>query len=415
MNILVAVGKRLAVLLLRPVMLVAHAQFDSAVSAGLTPTDSPQGYGRGLDPDRILLLGSKEVTGSGVVSHQLALVGGLANEVSQATGRGTDVDLSVPSYRGIREASRSVPMDALQKYDAVVVALGESDAFSLTHPEDWAFEMDSLLETLRVGSAPGTPIVVSGIPQIALGGPLSKLVQRAQKHAERLNGVTEFLCTRWSNATFVRVPSPIDPGSRSTPAVYTQRGHSIARQLAPRLGARGLTYSSGAGSPRINRSLPQSRIGRRRALLDLGVSLTGPDVDIYRVVNMAKTYFRTDHAALVLSDGDNIGIRSTAGTPGNLNLAELASPTIETGRPTLIGCTIPVSTNTISLHVHEAGVGFYAGYPIESPDGYRIGVLSVFDPAPRPARAYDIVALRDLAMMLQRELWAPSVGKDNRG
>jgi GAF domain-containing protein len=47
---------------------------------------------------------------------------------------------------------------------------------------------------------------------------------------------------------------------------------------------------------------------------------------------------------------------------------------------------------------------YYAGFPIESPSGERIGALCVFDPEPREADEADLTRLRDLALMVQRRL-----------
>jgi GAF domain-containing protein len=49
---------------------------------------------------------------------------------------------------------------------------------------------------------------------------------------------------------------------------------------------------------------------------------------------------------------------------------------------------------------------FYAGFPIESPSGERVGALCVLDSQPR-RRADDIDRdlLRELALMVQREMW----------
>jgi GAF domain-containing protein len=52
----------------------------------------------------------------------------------------------------------------------------------------------------------------------------------------------------------------------------------------------------------------------------------------------------------------------------------------------------------------EPHIRFYAGFPIESADGERIGALCVFDPEPRAAGDVDLVLLRELALMLQAEL-----------
>ncbi len=50
-------------------------------------------------------------------------------------------------------------------------------------------------------------------------------------------------------------------------------------------------------------------------------------------------------------------------------------------------------------------VGFYAGAPLISPDGYRIGALSLFDTRPRPALSPDESGmLQDMAAMVMDEL-----------
>lgn len=167
-------------------------------------------------------------------------------------------------------------------------------------------------------------------------------------------------------------------------------------------------------SARHHRSMPQPPFSRRQALLDLGVDLAGTDERLDRVVELARARFRTSHAALVLSDGARLSFKSKAGFRGTPDLVTLASPTIDTGRPVVIGSTDPAIGGRPSFQVGGADMGFYAGYPIEAPDGSRIGVLSVFDPEPRAALSSAALALRDLALMLQRELWATASNKEFR-
>jgi hypothetical protein len=54
-----------------------------------------------------------------------------------------------------------------------------------------------------------------------------------------------------------------------------------------------------------------------------------------------------------------------------------------------------------------AHLRFYAGYPVEAPDGTRIGALCVFGRSPRdPAESEsELDVLRELALLAQRELW----------
>lgn len=63
---------------------------------------------------------------------------------------------------------------------------------------------------------------------------------------------------------------------------------------------------------------------------------------------------------------------------------------------------------TVGTDMRAAGeqVRFYAGYPIESPDGRRLGALCVFDTAFRDPADVDEEQLRELALRVQNQLWA---------
>jgi hypothetical protein len=52
----------------------------------------------------------------------------------------------------------------------------------------------------------------------------------------------------------------------------------------------------------------------------------------------------------------------------------------------------------------RAPSSFYAAHRLESIDGYRIGVLCVWDTSPHPVGAFDVIALRDLALLAEAEL-----------
>ena len=57
------------------------------------PTDATIAHASGNNPDRMLLLGSGPAMGYGVLSHDLALPGQLARQISAASGRGVTVDV----------------------------------------------------------------------------------------------------------------------------------------------------------------------------------------------------------------------------------------------------------------------------------------------------------------------------------
>ena len=50
---------------------------------------------------------------------------------------------------------------------------------------------------------------------------------------------------------------------------------------------------------------------------------------------------------------------------------------------------------------------FFAGYPLEAPDGRRVGALCVVDTSPRSFSKPEEALLRALTLRVQVELWAP--------
>ena len=59
-------------------------------------------------------------------------------------------------------------------------------------------------------------------------------------------------------------------------------------------------------------------------------------------------------------------------------------------------------------------IRLYAGQPLHSPDGFRIGTLCVVDPAPRQLDAEDLGLLRDLAVLVENELRLENLGESER-
>ena len=51
--------------------------------------------------------------------------------------------------------------------------------------------------------------------------------------------------------------------------------------------------------------------------------------------------------------------------------------------------------------VAEGRVRFYAGYPVEAPNGMRVGALCLTDPVPRAFSRADEALLRELALRVQ--------------
>jgi len=72
----------------------------------------------------------------------------------------------------------------------------------------------------------------------------------------------------------------------------------------------------------------------------------------------------------------------------------------------VVGNTAEATFFTERPIAHEPYNRFYAGFPIESQDGQRIGALCIIDGKPRVFTDSDAALLRDLAKQVQRVLWS---------
>ena len=158
----------------------------------------------------------------------------------------------------------------------------------------------------------------------------------------------------------------------------------------------------------IDPGKPADEERRLRALRALEILDTESEGRFDRITRLAQRIFGTDMVAVSLIDEDRQWLKSIQGPleregprreafcahailePGStLVVEDAASDERFAGNPTVTG---------------DPGVRFYAGHPIAGPGGEAIGTLCVVDPAPRPASEFDAEALRDLALMVEREI-----------
>lgn len=147
---------------------------------------------------------------------------------------------------------------------------------------------------------------------------------------------------------------------------------------------------------------------RVRALQALDV-LDTPEEDRFdRVTRLAAGLFGVPMAAVTLIDRERQFFKSAQGLaagvsaprsdaiceatiqgPGTLVVEDLASDSRFAGNPYVVG---------------DPRARFYAGHPLETSDGQRVGTLCILDDRPRSLSAGEESLLRDLAMWVQQEL-----------
>jgi len=221
----------------RPLLLAAMKLWRASASAELNsvprPRDSPYAAAPGPDPDRVLLIGSGPAVGWGVSTHQLALPGQLARELSRGTGRGTHVDVIADPNMTVESAAASVPPSLAAGYDAIIVTVGVNDALSLTTPSKWRDAMTQLVHDLRTRSTASTQLVITGIQpirSIPVYDSVFGLI--AERHATVLNGISREIGERSRNTSFVRLDAWQQGNDRHrSPIVYRNWGRALAAQL----------------------------------------------------------------------------------------------------------------------------------------------------------------------------------------
>jgi hypothetical protein len=366
----------------------------------------PEGVARahapGVAPDRVLLFGSGPAVGWGVRSHDLGLAGHLARALSQATGRGVDVDVVADPSLRTSTARRALSGRDLTRYDALVLVTGINDALEMTEVTRWRRSFVDLLvhvETATGGAS--SPVLVTGIQapsqvtvfRIACGG----LVDR---HAAELNDVIDDVCSTHPRVHVLMPPSPVSGHDDRDQLVakYARWGQAQADVLAPMLDAQ---MSAGGGVARARRHAPQAEVDRVEAIRALGLLDTDPEERFDDIVERARTLLGASGAAFSLVTDERHWNKALAG--GGVREMPLAlsfcAHTVAGGQPFVVE-----DAWADERFGTEAPARFYAGYPVESPDGVRIGALCVADPEPRTVESVDLVMLRELALSVQREL-----------
>ncbi|ROQ37261.1 GAF domain-containing protein [Frondihabitans sp. PhB188] len=368
------------------------------------PDDPPWAHAPGVDPDRILIFGNGAAVGWGVRSHDLALPGQLARQVSNLTGRGSDVDLVADPTMITATATRAVPVARLVSYDAMVVALGLSDALRMTSPARYERDIRGLLSLLIAHRHEGAEIALVAIHRPSSLGLFSlKKGSALDRHADRLNAIGASVCESLPGVRFVTMSDHAGDATgdalRSTSATDLFRGmaSTLAAHLVEPLDAQ---FQTGREACPL-RTSPQSDEDRLRAIHRLGILDSPAEKRFDDIVERARILLAASGAAFSVVDDDRVWNKSISGD-GVVEFPLRGAMCAETIRGT--GPFIVPDVWSDDRFVTHPSVRFYAGYPIEGPGGLRIGALCVTDPQPRLADSVDLVLLRELALAVQREL-----------
>ena len=160
--------------------------------------------------------------------------------------------------------------------------------------------------------------------------------------------------------------------------------------------------------------LPADEIARLAALHALNLLDTPAEERFDRITRTALRLFDTPGAFIALVDAERVWYKSCQG----LSISKIPRDLSLCGHAILQEQALVVPDIRLDqrfadnpLGVGEPHIRFYAGQPICTPDGSRIGVLCLIDRRPREFDASDLQSLRDLAFWVERELQTVQLGE----
>jgi len=365
------------------------------------PSDAPTSLHRpGPDPLRVLLLGDGPAVGYAVLSHELALAGHLARAIASATSRGVVVDVRAESRMTPTQAFERLGEVRLERYDAVVLTLGTHDAIRRSPTRSWGREMAELVERVDRRTGGRAPIVVGSVPELsALLTQPAVRAARTRTHADMLNVELASLAFP-DSAVVVQLSSPPNRRAESP----TERRRRWAGDLVSGLGPLHRLVARPAPSP--TRS---SERRRQESLRRTGV-LAAPCPDaLDDIVSALQRSLGASSAALNFIDDARLWVKASRGFPfSSIPRNEaLCDHTIRAPRTLVVpDASADLRFREIPFVREQEGAPFYAGHPVESPDGERVGSLCILD-RDRPRFTDDeILVLQKLAFRVQNELYA---------
>jgi GAF domain-containing protein len=359
------------------------------------PVDEPHVHASGDEPHRVLILGNGVVMSYGVLSHQIGLGGHFARQLSERTGRGSDVLLMVGREFDARSAAAALAGLRPARFDAIVLAFGGAESIRLMPAIAWRQDLDALLDRI-IAETSRTEIIVLGVPEL---GRVVRLPRFALSTVvRRIAEVTQhahLAAAARDRTTFVPfVPRGTDLVRTRDRTTYEEWGTILAIGVADRLG-------STADHARAVESVDEH--DRVFALTELGVLDTPPDVRFAQITETARALFGVATASINFIDEHRQWTMTVSGgAKDDVPRADaFCDLTIQRQGLFVVNDALAHPRFKDLPMVLEGRVRFYAGYPIETPNGIRIGALCLMDPTPRGFTRADEALLRELALRVQ--------------
>ena len=361
----------------------------NALRRQLRPRDTPQVRSIGPDPIRVLLAGDGLAVGYGVYSHQLGFGGALARRLNASTGRGFLVDIVSEPDMTPNSCTERLAALPLSRFDLIIVSIGVSDVLGRTGEDSWRQEIANLFGLLDATAAPSFVLTIPH-SDIASERP-SHLWRFITTRVTAFNDILRSESAALDGVEVVEVEPFVEKPNR---AMYEKWAAQIAPSIAPAV-------------VRSRLLRPGDEDARQRALDRLAILDSTPEESFTRIARTARAMFGTSAAAITFIDHDRQWTKAVSGMERGSTPRDDAFCDVTIQRNAVFVIEDAASDDRFKNYpsvVGDAHVRFYAGYPIETRDGERVGALCVIDTEPREFTPSDAAILRDLALQAQGQL-----------
>lgn len=151
----------------------------------------------------------------------------------------------------------------------------------------------------------------------------------------------------------------------------------------------------------------QYELLRVEKLRDYQILDTHSEDTFDKIALMASQVFNTPYAFITFVDETRVFVKSNL---SDLNVKEaerdssLCGSSINEDQATVVQDTAQLPNYTAYQLAYKAGIRFYAGAPLKTPEGYNVGMLCVCDKIVRDATPVQINMLRTLAKIIVDKL-----------
>jgi GAF domain-containing protein len=132
--------------------------------------------------------------------------------------------------------------------------------------------------------------------------------------------------------------------------------------------------------------LPENEAARQQAVFRSGLLQRQGDHVLMEIVNAARRVAGTRSAALTILSEDSQHVIAATGRPMGVSRRSTSFGGHLVGEDLQVLSVIDAALDERFVgnpYVEDGIIRFYTGVPIEDRDGFKLGVLCVFDPTPR--------------------------------